>query len=121
MKTSEFPSVIAAKKAAEDQLGYYRSMKLPPLPVLDAFIAYPHGKDIVTGESMDTLYKKDVERLMREYAAAAVEAYRANLNPQLAAWIEGPHGAIRANPEFKVSGPQTIGWRLPLYLLDDHP
>ena len=35
------------------------------------------------------------------------------------AWMESPHGAIRANPEYRfIPGPKTLSWSLPLYL---HP
>ena len=30
-------------------------------------------------------------------------------------WIEGPHGAIRANPLHKYTGPTTLDWSIPLY------
>lgn len=33
-------------------------------------------------------------------------------------WIEGPHGALRANPDYRFQGPQTVAWSFPLYL---HP
>jgi hypothetical protein len=32
------------------------------------------------------------------------------------AWIESPHGAIRRNPAFRLTGPQSLSWSLPLYL-----
>ena len=32
------------------------------------------------------------------------------------AWIEGPHGAIRRNLAFQISGPQSLSWSFPLYL-----
>lgn len=32
MKTAMFPAVVAAKKAATQQLNYYRSMMAPPAP-----------------------------------------------------------------------------------------
>jgi len=56
---------------------------------------------------------------MLNYALAAIEAYKASLKP--VAWIGGPHGAIRADPEYRLTGPQTLDWKLPLYLLDDQP
>ena len=31
------------------------------------------------------------------------------------AWIEGPHGVIRANPAVRFSGPTTLNWSIPLY------
>jgi hypothetical protein len=34
-------------------------------------------------------------------------------------WMESPHGAIRANLEYRfIPGPKTLSWSLPLYL---HP
>jgi hypothetical protein len=32
------------------------------------------------------------------------------------AWIEGPHGAIRRNLAFRLTGPGSLSWSLPLYL-----
>lgn len=32
------------------------------------------------------------------------------------AWIEGPHGALRANPDYRFQGPQAVAWSFPLYL-----
>lgn len=42
---------------------------------------------------------------------------RARLVPQAepVAWIEGPHGAIRANPLHQFKGPQSVAWSIPLY------
>ena len=37
------------------------------------------------------------------------------LDAEPVAWIEGPHGAIRANPLHKWSGPTTLAWSIPLY------
>jgi hypothetical protein len=31
------------------------------------------------------------------------------------AWIEAPHGAIKANPMYKMTAPQSLAWRIPLY------
>lgn len=34
-----------------------------------------------------------------------------------AGWFEGPHGAFRANPAFKMDWPpQSLQWQIPLYL-----
>lgn len=35
-----------------------------------------------------------------------------------AGWIEGPHGAIRANPLAKFSVPTTVSWSIPLFTAD---
>lgn len=35
---------------------------------------------------------------------------------QPVAWVEGPHGAIRANPQHRFEGPQTVNWSIPLYV-----
>ena len=38
-------------------------------------------------------------------------------NQEPVAWMESPHGAIRANPAYRFSpGPHTLSWSLPLYL-----
>ena len=58
-------------------------------------------------------------RQMHAYAEQYRKAWVASLKP--AAWIGGPHGAIRADPEYRLKGPQTLHWKLPLYLLDDQP
>ena len=31
------------------------------------------------------------------------------------AWVESPHGAIRANPLYKIPVPQSATWSIPLY------
>jgi hypothetical protein len=31
------------------------------------------------------------------------------------AWIESPHGAIRANPLYRMTAPQSLAWNIPLY------
>jgi hypothetical protein len=31
-------------------------------------------------------------------------------------WLDGPHGAFRANPSVRVEGPQSLKWSLPVYL-----
>jgi hypothetical protein len=31
-------------------------------------------------------------------------------------WLDAPHGAFRANPAFRLSGPQSLNWSLPVYL-----
>ena len=31
------------------------------------------------------------------------------------AWIESPHGAIRANPLYRINAPQSVSWSVPLY------
>jgi hypothetical protein len=58
-----------------------------------------------------------VRQMMREYALAAVEAYKASLKP--VAWITAPHGVLRYDPDFRLTGPQTLDWKLPLYRLDE--
>ena len=87
--------------------------ELPPLPKLDAFIAYPHGKDIVTGESMDTLYRKDVERLMRDYGRQCIEDYKKSLKP--VAWLDIEYGSLhKADIVGRTRHPAFV----PLYRLD---
>lgn len=49
-------------------------MKLPPLPDLDQFISHGCGFDPVTGEPMDTIYKVDADRLLKEYGRACAKA-----------------------------------------------
>ena len=52
-------------------------------------------------------------------ASRAFEALRAALAQQdePVAWMEPPHGAIRANPNYKFTFPsQLLHWRIPLYL-----
>jgi hypothetical protein len=51
------------------------------------------------------------------YAIAAVEAYKASRKP--VAWITAPHGVLRYDPDFRLTGPQTLDWKLPLYRLDE--
>lgn len=31
------------------------------------------------------------------------------------AWMESPHGAIRANPLYRWTAPQSVAWSIPLY------
>jgi hypothetical protein len=31
------------------------------------------------------------------------------------AWIESPHGEIKANPLYKINAPQSLEWKIPLY------
>ena len=36
------------------------------------------------------------------------------------AWMESPHGAIRANPDYRFNFPsQLLHWQIPLYMADD--
>jgi hypothetical protein len=51
---------------------------------------------------------------------AKVEGLRAELarltTQEPVAWMESPHGAIRANPNYKIKFPsQVLGWQIPLY------
>jgi hypothetical protein len=51
-------------------------------------------------------------------AYAEIERLRAapaQRQPEPVAFIEGPHGAIRANPLHKFVGPTTLAWSIPLY------
>jgi hypothetical protein len=58
-----------------------------------------------------------VRQWAHEYALAAVEAYKASRKP--VAWITAPHGVLRYDPDFRLTGPQTLDWKLPLYRLDE--
>jgi hypothetical protein len=41
---------------------------------------------------------------------------RAAPSAEPVAWIESPHGAIRANPLYRLAPPpQSLAWRIPLY------
>jgi hypothetical protein len=35
--------------------------------------------------------------------------------PYPVAWMESPHGAIRANPLYRITAPQSLAWSIPLY------
>jgi hypothetical protein len=35
--------------------------------------------------------------------------------PYPVAWMESPHGAIRANPLYQITVPQSLVWSIPLY------
>jgi hypothetical protein len=35
--------------------------------------------------------------------------------PEPVAWIESPHGAIRANPLYRMTAAQSLAWSIPLY------
>jgi hypothetical protein len=35
--------------------------------------------------------------------------------PEPVAWMESPHGAIRANPLYRITAPQSLAWSIPLY------
>ena len=83
-------------------------MKLPPLP---------HRSSWERSYESGTTFDLFTEKQMREYAAAAIEAYKASLKP--VAWIMAPHGVLRYDTDFGLKGPQSLDWRLPLYLLDD--
>jgi hypothetical protein len=30
-------------------------------------------------------------------------------------WLESPYGAFRANPLYRLSGPETLAWSIPVY------
>ena len=49
----------------------------------------------------------------------AVNALRAALDeprPEPVAWMESPHGVIRANPDYRFNFPsQLLHWQIPLY------
>jgi hypothetical protein len=50
----------------------------------------------------------EVERLRAELARLTTQ--------EPVAWMESPHGAIRANPNYKIKFPsQVLGWQIPLY------
>ena len=53
----------------------------------------------------------------------AVNALRAALDeprPEPVAWMESPHGVIRANPDYRFNFPsQLLHWQIPLYMADD--
>jgi len=46
------------------------------------------------------------------------ESYRTTeppAKPEPVAWMESPHGAIRANPLYRITAPQSLAWSIPLY------
>ncbi len=49
-----------------------------------------------------------------DYAIAALRAALAQ-QAEPVAWIESPHGAIRANPLYRMTAPQSLAWSIPLY------
>ncbi len=50
-------------------------------------------------------------------ALAALDAALAepDAKPEPVAWMESPHGAIRANPLYRITAPQSLAWSIPLY------
>jgi hypothetical protein len=54
----------------------------------------------IINANLDSLYITD------EPAAA---------KPEPVAWMEPPHGAIRANPLYRITAPQSLAWSIPLY------
>jgi hypothetical protein len=48
----------------------------------------------------------------------AITALRAALEQpkqEPVAWVESPHGAIRANPLYRITAPQSLAWSIPLF------
>jgi hypothetical protein len=35
-----------------------------------------------------------------------------------AGWFNSPHGVFRANPVYRISGPQTLSWEIPAFTAD---
>ena len=88
------------------------TMWMPPLPDVEQLI-YQRCRTFVADNQ-----RAAVEELMRDYALAAVEAYKASLKP--VAWFQ-PHNIEETDEKVPV-----IGWRyesesytMPLYRLDD--
>ena len=46
---------------------------------------------------------------------AALRAALEQPEQEPVAWIESPHGAIRANPLYRMTAPQSLAWSIPLY------
>ena len=58
---------------------------------------------------------------MRAYALAAL-AQPVPDAPEPAGWFEGPHGAFRANPAYRIAWPpQSVKWHIPVYIAAAHP
>jgi hypothetical protein len=58
---------------------------------------------------------------MRAYARAAL-AQPVPDAPEPAGWFEGPHGAFRANPAYRIAWPpQSVKWHIPVYIAAAHP
>lgn len=108
--------VPAVQSPAEgDATSDFRA-ELPPLP------------EWSVRDDLGGLVPSEIRVALRIYARAAItahEAARPNVQPKAAeahgdepaGWFEGPHGAFRANPAFRmVWPPQSLQWQIPLYL-----
>ena len=70
-------------------------------------------KDIV--ERLRSRHDIGLHSILTE-AADTIERLRAAQQGEPVAWIDGPHGVIRANPAVRFSGPTTLNWSIiPLY------
>ena len=96
-----------------------RAFSLIELLVVISIIAVLAG--LVVGVAPVAGKRMREARIRAELAAlvTAIESYKASLKP--VAWIMAPHGVLRYDTDFRLKGPQSLDWKLPLYLLDDQP
>jgi hypothetical protein len=53
---------------------------------------------------------------LADFAALVAAAVLAEPEPKPVAWMEAPHGAIRANPLYRMIFPsELLAWSIPLY------
>ena len=53
------------------------------------------------------------DRQQRKYEESRSAALEQPEEP--VAWVESPHGAIRANPLYRITAPQSLAWSIPLF------
>jgi hypothetical protein len=82
------------------------------LAALDAALAEPEK------ERAETVIPARSVAGSEKPASQRDESYRTTeppAKPEPVAWMESPHGAIRANPLYRITAPQSVAWSIPLY------
>ncbi len=62
--------------------------------------------------SFDNWWDDEADTALTALDAALAEPPAAR---EPVAWMESPHGAIRANPLYRITAPQSLAWSIPLY------
>jgi len=84
------------------------------LAALDAAFAEPEKERAEVAAPA----RNGVASSMEEIDILTPEVYRTTeppAKPYPVAWMESPHGAIRANPLYRITAPQSLAWSIPLY------
>lgn len=102
--------------AVSDALDYLRGMTPQQAAALSTATVVPGEIAEDAWKLRMVYYDKDGHPVMsREPEQDEVRAALAEPSAEPVGWIEGLHGAFRANPLYRWTGPETANWSVPLY------